>query len=344
MAALICTSSQTAFMTHRYLTDNLHTLVDMLCYCEDNGIEGVAISADALKFYDRVCPTFTLKCVKAAFATMVPHTLSLTSWVDILHAGGLRAVMINGCLSEWFELQSGLPQGSPLSCLLSAVVEQPKATLLAMSKHEMREVRQRWHHIPEVATLASLVKIPGPAGMDGVPNARYVEVNDDSNVRYADDLYMFIARPDRNVRMFFYICDVCGLGSGTDNNMQKTMVQLIGVNRVRATWLMKELDLLWIKEGELMEVTGLTLGYSKDLRKSLWTRKIAKVVNSLRSWAHVSTSQLERALLFRTFALSVWSKDSATKSAVPSFHFTHGARVGRKGARLMAAWRARCKR
>eukprot|EP01052_Picozoa_sp_SAG31_P066496 SAG31_NODE_25297_length_464_cov_0.904110_1_plen_43_part_10 len=27
---------------------------------------------------------------------------------------------------------------------------------------------------------------------------------------------------------------------------------------------------------------------------------------SLRSWAHVRTSQLERALLFRTFALSVW--------------------------------------
>eukprot|EP01052_Picozoa_sp_SAG31_P012189 SAG31_NODE_706_length_12688_cov_41.991342_10_plen_84_part_00 len=66
---------------------------------------------------------------------------------------------------------------------------------------------------------------------------------------------MFIARPDRNVRMFFRICDVCGLGSGTDNNMKKTMVQLIGVNRTRNTWpLIKELDLLWIKEGQQMEI------------------------------------------------------------------------------------------
>eukprot|EP01052_Picozoa_sp_SAG31_P071285 SAG31_NODE_30200_length_384_cov_0.905263_1_plen_91_part_10 len=89
----------------------------------------------------------------------------------------------------------------------------------------MSSLRGHWAHIPETSGLVALDKLPTPDPNDVC-----------SEVRYADDLYAFVLRSDANIRMFFLICALCALGSGTENNMTKTMVHLIGVNRRRDSW------------------------------------------------------------------------------------------------------------
>ena len=158
----------------------------------------MAVSADLLKFYDRVSPAFTEMCVKQAMGCMVPDGEDFTSWVRLLHVGAVRAVMVNGVLSEWFDLLSGLAQGSPLSCLLSSLVEQAKATLLAYTEEEWSALRAANRHIPELQRLCAVVGLALPGGRRAV------------EVRFADDLYAFLARSAENLRMFFAICDFCG--------------------------------------------------------------------------------------------------------------------------------------
>jgi hypothetical protein len=83
-------------------------IVDILYYCESTGQKGMGISADLLKFYDRVSPAFTEQCVEQALGCLMQEGEDFTSWVWLLHAGAVQAVMVNGVLSQWFELLSGL--------------------------------------------------------------------------------------------------------------------------------------------------------------------------------------------------------------------------------------------
>eukprot|EP01051_Picozoa_sp_SAG22_P013321 SAG22_NODE_1477_length_4328_cov_2.451643_7_plen_139_part_00 len=116
-----------------------------------------------------------------------------------------------------------------------------------------------------------------------------------------------MVRSDSNIRMFFSICDFCALGSGATNNIAKSMVQLIGVDRARTEWpLIDELGATWVKDGEALEVTGLQAGYSRDLRATVWVTKIQRGVRNLRSWMSVpGLARADRALVFRTYAMSV---------------------------------------
>ena len=137
---------------------------------------------------------------------------------------------------------------------MPVMVEQPKATLMSMDAEQVSELQRKWAHIPEVARLRALVKLKIPDG-----------TGSECEVRYADDLYSFLHRSDDNIRMFFFLCDLCGLGSGTVNNREKTMLQLIGSDRERTHWpLIQELGVKWIKEGHAMEVTGLLCGYGRS--------------------------------------------------------------------------------
>eukprot|EP01052_Picozoa_sp_SAG31_P020270 SAG31_NODE_1516_length_8036_cov_2.800680_4_plen_67_part_00 len=63
--------------------------------------------------------------------------------------------------------------------------------------------------------------------------------------------------------------------------------------------------MFWVREGQPMEVTDIKCGYGHEIRKQIWDDKIEKVLSTLRSWIRVKTSQFDRAILFRTFAMSL---------------------------------------
>ena len=50
-------------------------------------------------------------------------------------------------------------------------------------------------------------------------------------MRYAEDMFAFVMRSAGNLRAFFALCDFCGLGSGTTNNVAKSFVEFTGVDR-----------------------------------------------------------------------------------------------------------------
>ena len=117
-----------------------------------------------MKFYDRISMQYCDKCVEHTTSSRVPREQSFTSWVCLLHTWGTRAVIINGARSDWFELFSGLPQGSPLSCLLSALVEQSKATLMRLTAEQWSDLQAKYPEISELHALQRVVGIKLPSG------------------------------------------------------------------------------------------------------------------------------------------------------------------------------------
>ena len=296
-----------AFIPGRLIGDNLSSIVDLLCYCEDAGLEGLAVANDLIKMYDMICPDFCGKTVEASMCTMVPWPESFASWVSLLHTGGLRAARINGMLSEWFALLSGLPQGSPLSCLLSCLVEQAKASMMAMTEEEFGAVQRKFGGVAELQQLQYIVKLAMPAG-DAV--AEY---------RYADDMYNFVARTAANLKALVALIEFCGLGSGASMNMLKTFVQLIGCGRQQPGWaeVCAAAGLQFVPDGEGMEVTGLVTGYGSQLRAAVWKGKIERAIRNLRSWMRVTLTRGDRALVFRAYAMSLWAFTAAPVPPTP---------------------------
>ena len=127
-------------------------------------------------------------------------------------------------------------------------------------------------------------------------------------MRYADDMFAFVMRSAGNLRAFFALCDFCGLGSGTTNNVAQSFVEFTGVDREGDTWApASEIGVAFVPDGSTMTVTGLEVGYNVRLQDTVWKAKIARVLRSLRSWMRVELSQDDRVLIFRAVGMSVWA-------------------------------------
>eukprot|EP01050_Picozoa_sp_SAG11_P008118 SAG11_NODE_700_length_7673_cov_7.359255_1_plen_458_part_10 len=350
-ASLACNSSQRAFIPGELLGDNLNEAVDTLCHCDRSNQKACCrvISADLLKYYDLLCPAYTLACVhritSSEAADPKPHLFSemttsttpgvvgmaadpdpgedpelrrgddpsdaippfqyaecFSSWACSLHTGGTRAVMVNGALSRWFELLSGLPQGSPASCLESIMIEQPKADLMNLDEEGWTEVKAKFQHIAELQHIEALVPVETPGAK------RYMLI------QFADDLFAFFAR--RSVDMCIRIMALCGLGPGATLNMRKTFAMLLGPERDLMEWeAAQQAGISFVPAGGDMEVTGLRLGYAKSLQETIWKDCIARGTRNIAAWSKVKgLERPDRAMLFRTFAMSVWT---LTAQALP---------------------------
>ena len=109
------------------------------------------------------------------------------------------------------------------------------------------------------------------------------------------------------MRAFFCVCDFCdGLGSGTTNNVDKSFVKFIGVDREKEVWAPAEaIGVGFVPDGSTMTVTGLEVGYGQNLQATIWSEKITRVLRSLRTWLRIDLSAADRVLIFRAMAMSV---------------------------------------
>ena len=109
------------------------------------------------------------------------------------------------------------------------------------------------------------------------------------------------------MRAFFCVYDFCdGLGSGTTNNVDKSFVQFIGVDREGKVWAPVEaIGVGFVPDGTTMTVTDLEVRYGQNLQATIWSQKITRVLRSLRTWLRIDLSAADRVLIFRAMAMSV---------------------------------------
>ena len=293
-ASLFCDSTQTAFRPGPLLTDNLSTIVDTFCYANDSKQEALGVAEDALKYYDLICPYYGMECVKVSMCTQVAYEASFASWVVLLLFGGLLAVVIEGCTSRTVPQLSGFAQGMGLACLLSMLTEAPRSSMLRKTAEEWQALKERHPMIAELQRIVAVKKMETP---DGAGEVSY---------KYADDRWGFMILG--SLAAYMAIGKLCQLGGGGTINYDKTNVSKLGLGHGGAT--LKEADDVGIRFAPSttdVEVTGIQTGYSKDLVLRMWEDKIMKGVKALRTWGKVRLYRSDRAVVFRTFVMSIWS-------------------------------------
>ena len=97
-------------------------MLNIIQLSEQQAIDGLVISLDAEKAFDRVEWSYL-------FRTLEQFGLGdgFAGWVKVLYTQPMAAVITNGLRSTNFMVQRGCRQGCPLSPLLFAVAIEPLA-------------------------------------------------------------------------------------------------------------------------------------------------------------------------------------------------------------------------
>jgi exonuclease III len=126
-------SNQSAFLQTRWIGTNV--LLQQLWpeYLADSQLPGVVLLLDVEKAYDKVDRGWIYRCAESM--GLPP---SITVWLHRLTDGTQARVCVNGWVSDAFAVETGVPQGSPLSPLLWVMQLQPLASALQAAQREGR--------------------------------------------------------------------------------------------------------------------------------------------------------------------------------------------------------------
>lgn len=177
---------QTCAIINRSIIDSLHTLRNVVEYCEQKKVKCALICIDQMKAFDRVEHSYLFQVLKAfGFGP------SFIGWIQLLYKNIKSAVMTNGFISDKFNVTRSVRQGCALSPLLYVLAIEPFAIKIRSDPH-IRGLR-----------------------MPGVN--REIRI-----VQYADD-NTNIVTTDESIRKVFMIAELYGKASGGLINKTKTL-------------------------------------------------------------------------------------------------------------------------
>jgi hypothetical protein len=116
---------QTGFLKDRYIGKNISLIFDTQPYLYKTNKTGYAFLADWEKAYDHIDRPFLEKSLQAfGFGP------NFIKWFNLLHKVSNAQVILNGFLTESFDVQSGVRQGCPWAPFLFFVGIEPLACAL----------------------------------------------------------------------------------------------------------------------------------------------------------------------------------------------------------------------
>ena len=97
-------------MADRFIGENIRLMYDLLNLTDNNSIPGLLLSIDFEKAFDSISHDFIFKVLdKFNFGP------SVTKWIRVLYNQASSSVLVNGFLSESFQIGRGCRQGDGLS-------------------------------------------------------------------------------------------------------------------------------------------------------------------------------------------------------------------------------------
>ena len=238
-------ADQTGFMKGRFIGENIVTLLDIIDYCEKNGIEAVLISVDFEKAFDQLDWDFIWESL-AYF--QIPETL--ISWIKTLYNDSTSCVTNNGHISRYFKMGRGVRQGCPLSPYLFIIA----AEVLAISMRENENIKG--------------IQI-------GNKNLKLKQ--------YADDTQSFSILDQDSINSIFNNLRLFGEVSGSKVNYDKSHIMRIGSIRNTNICLPIDYEAKWTN-GPL-EVLGIEVTTKLDEITNININKtIPKVEQSIAAW------------------------------------------------------------
>ena len=116
----------------RHITDNIHTMQDLIDLLNKNNENGAVLLFDQEKAFDRMSHAFIIKTLKAfGFGEY------FTKWIKIIYKDTKSFVKVNGYETAEFDIQRGVKQGCPLSSILYVLV----AEVLALEMRNNADIK-----------------------------------------------------------------------------------------------------------------------------------------------------------------------------------------------------------
>lgn len=126
--------TQSAFITGRDISDNVRYHLGLAARLEELGLPAWLLHSDLTKAYDSVGRAWLFGGMQA----MGFREAGIVRWCQILLKGSSSSVRVNGFLTPFFDVTSGLFQGSSLSCQEWVIVLQPLVSYLTSLQHTGR--------------------------------------------------------------------------------------------------------------------------------------------------------------------------------------------------------------
>ena len=123
--APVIDATQTAFLPGRWIGDNVLCHLEEIDYLQHTQQPGCIIFLDFEKAYDRLDRGWLLRCMEA-----LGFGAGAIRWTRVMLGGTQAAALLNGFRSHFFNIYSGLSQGSPLSPIFYVIAAQPLASHL----------------------------------------------------------------------------------------------------------------------------------------------------------------------------------------------------------------------
>lgn len=181
---ILVKSDQTGFVKNRCSNSNMRRLLNILQFSQNKNYRALAISLDAEKAFDRVEWGYLFDVINKV---NLGH--AFVGWVKLLYSAPTAGILVNGSISERFPLGRGTRQGCPLSPLLFALALEPLAEAI------------RTH--PEISGIK-------------LGNTEY------RISLYADDVILFITKPETSIPTLLSIINQFGQISGYKINYDKS--------------------------------------------------------------------------------------------------------------------------
>lgn len=120
--------AQARFILGRNIADQIRLTELMLRYSEADEKNGMIMALDQEKAYDKIHHNYLWKTMRNF---NMPENLIRT--VQALYHNAQTCIQINGTMSEPFQVDRGVHQGDPMSCLLFNLAIEPLAITLRKS-------------------------------------------------------------------------------------------------------------------------------------------------------------------------------------------------------------------
>ncbi|KAF4615476.1 hypothetical protein D9613_003370 [Agrocybe pediades] len=257
VATTVLHENQAGFVKGRQITDQTRLIETMIDYAATTGKNGLIVGLDQEKAYDKIAHDYLWK---ALHKFGIPQEMINT--IRSLYEKADTRVMVNGFLSDTYNIVRGVRQGDPLSCLLFDIAIEPLAIMLRTS--------------PSLAGYT----------IKGVTEKVIVNL-------FADDTTVFLAAEDSFQDLQTILKNWC-TASTAKFNIDKTEVIPIGTQEYRLAVLATrktnpnseaiQANLHIVPDGEAVRMLGAWVG-NKVNATEVWAPVLEKVDKKLAQWA-----------------------------------------------------------
>jgi len=250
----VASPQQNGFVPGRSIFDNYHVTQLIQAYIDETDGRGLMIFLDIEKAFDTVSWDYMMRAMRE-----LKVGAKYMRWIEMLynpHSPPRRRIRTNSEKGDWFEIQSGVAQGCPLSPLLFIFITE------AFTRAVLTDEKLRGITIADIHYIIS---------------------------QFADDTVLFLKNWGQLPRMWQLI-EEWGDATGLRCNRAKSEGARLGTYKHTSMYTGEGTEgISWVQPGEWIRTLGLPIGedfsrsdfcyaiYTKVKRKMVvWGRKIAR--------------------------------------------------------------------